>query len=188
MARPASSPAFGGSRCGGLGGRPARPTLRRVDASHGLRWISLLFPLTVLADATNRFIWRLVAPAPHRHLTLSSLPLSFDLSPRPGLGTLERTTSVPGEGDLIFPLVWRTRSVKNVNNRLTFRTGQRGRRRLLTRNASRVFACCICNPLVVVVVLFFLFFVLNRNSCRGRGRSGERDPRVEEGRCSWYPD
>lgn len=44
-----------------------------------------------------------------------------------------------GRGDLIFSLVQRTRFVKNVNNRLLSRTGQRGRRPLPTGNASRVF-------------------------------------------------
>lgn len=82
-----------------------------------------------------------MAPAPQRHPreSLSFLTLSFDLSPALGWGHWSGPHTCARDGDLIFSLVQRTRYVKNVNNGLLSRTGQWGRRLLLTRNASRVF-------------------------------------------------
>lgn len=138
MARPGSSRAFR-LRCGRLGGRRHSATPGRGDVSHRLQWISLLFPFTVLADATNRFMWSSWLQLPKDTLVNLCLSFPFLLTPLPWGGTLEWTIYLCQGWDLPFPLVQRTRFVKNVNNRLLSRTGQWGRRLLLTRNASRVF-------------------------------------------------
>lgn len=179
------------SRCAVAGwAAPASATPGRGDVSHRLQWISLLFPFTVLADATNRFMWRLTAPAPQRHPreSLSFLPLSFDPSPALGWGHWSGPHTCARDGDLISPLVQRTRFVKNVNNRLLSRTGQWGRRPLLTRNASRVFRLLYLYSTHGGGGLC-LFFLTEVSSSRlggesGRGRNGERIPGVEKGSCT----
>lgn len=90
-------------------------------------------------------------------------------------------------GGSYFPACAVHKICENVHNRLMSRTGQRGGGSFSPETLA------VYSPAVFVIHswwwwFFCCFFVLNRNSCRGRGRTGrEVLGWRREGRCSWYP-
>lgn len=115
-------------------------------------------------------------PLVNLHLSFPSLLLC---PPAPGRGCQSGPrVCAGGGGDLIFPIVQRTTFVKNVNNRLLYLglvSGGGGP--FPPKTLAVYFACCICNPLVVVAFFFFLRDIPIWEGEAGRGNQMERERR-----------